>query len=233
MARVDSFDKNVDRYDSWFDRNRLAYESELEAIKALLSRSGKGLEIGVGTGLFAAPLGVRFGIDPSMNMVRAAMRRGVEVIVGAGENLPCKEGSFDILLMVTTICFLDDVPRTLKEAYRVLTNGGCIVIGFIDRESLLGRAYETHKKDNLFYKDATFLSVDEVLPCLKQAGFRDFLFRQTIFETQAGMKAADPVKPGFGEGSFVVVRGKKAFQQKKNEGRGVTKFLKLKEGILS
>jgi hypothetical protein len=47
------------------------------------------------------------------------------------------------------------------------------------------------------------------------------------------MKAADPVKPGFGEGSFVVVRGKKAFQQKKNEGRGVTKFLKLKEGILS
>ena len=103
MARVDSFDKNVDRYDSWFDRNRLAYESELEAIKALLSRSGKGLEIGVGTGLFAAPLGVRFGIDPSMNMVRAAMRRGVEVILGAGENLPCKEGSFDILLMVTTI----------------------------------------------------------------------------------------------------------------------------------
>jgi SAM-dependent methyltransferase len=233
MARVDSFEKNVERYESWFERNRPTYESELEAIRVMLPRSGKGLEIGVGTGLFAAPLGVRFGIDPSMNMVRAAMRRGVEVILGAGENLPCKEGSFDILLMVTTICFLDDVPRTLKEAYRVLTNGGCIVIGFIDRESLLGRVYETYKKGNLFYKDATFLSADDVLFYLKQTGFSDFVFRQTIFGNPAEMKEIDPVKLGYGEGSFVIVRGKKAFQQKKNEGRGVANFSKSKEGILS
>ena len=220
MARVDSFDKNVDRYDSWFDRNRLAYESELEAIRVLLPKSGKGLEIGAGTGLFAAPLGLRYGLDPSRNMSKAAIKRGIEVILGVGENLPFKESCFDILLMVTTICFLDDMLGTLKEAYRVLTNGGCIVIGFIDRESSLGKIYETHKAGSVFYKDAAFLSVGDVFSYLKQTGFRDFLFRQTIFRNPAEMKESDPVKLGYGEGSFVVVRGRKAFQHTKDERRG-------------
>ncbi|MBN2034265.1 MAG: class I SAM-dependent methyltransferase [Deltaproteobacteria bacterium] len=209
MTKVDSFDKNVEKYESWFERNSLAYESELEAVKALFPEHGKGLEIGVGTGLFAAPLGVRFGLDPSKNMSQVAMKGGVKVILGTGENLPCKDGSFDIVLMVTTVCFLDDVVRTLNEAHRVLKNSGYIVIGFIDRESFLGRIYEIRKMDNLFYKDATFLSIKEVISYLKQAGFRDFLFRQTIFGNTAEMKGPDPVKPGYGEGSFVVVRGKK------------------------
>lgn len=209
MSKADSFDRNVDRYESWFDRNMPVFQSELEAVRALLPRFEKGMEIGVGTGRFAASLGLRFGLDPSCNMGKTAIKRGIEVILGVGENIPCKESSLDIVLTITTVCFLDDVPGTLKEAYRVLTDGGYIIIGFIDRESSLGKVYDTNKKDNLFYRDATFLSADDVLSHLKQAGFRDFFFRQTIFETPADMKAADPVKPGYGEGSFVVVRGTK------------------------
>jgi len=211
VPKADSFDENVDRYESWFERNRPAYESELEAIRVLLPKSGKGLEIGVGTGLFAAPLGLRYGLDPSRNMSKAAIKRGPEVILGVGENLPFKGSCFDIVLMVTTICFLENVLGTLKEAYRVLNNGGCIVTGFIDRESSLGKIYETHKTDSIFYKEATFLSTDEVLSFLSQAGFRDFIFRQTIFRNPAEMKESDLVKAGRGEGSFVVVRGKKPF----------------------
>jgi ubiquinone/menaquinone biosynthesis C-methylase UbiE len=148
VIKVDSFDKNVEKYESWFERNSAAYKSELEAVKALFPEHGKGLEIGVGTGLFAAPLGVRFGLDPSKNMSKAAMKRGVKVILGTGENMPCRDGSFDIVLMITTVCFLDDVVRTLNEAHRVLKNRGYIVIGFIDRESFLGRVYEIRKMDN-------------------------------------------------------------------------------------
>ncbi len=210
MPKPNPFDENVGRYESWFERNRPAYESEIEAIRALLPMSGKGLEIGVGTGLFAAPLGVRFGIDPSKNMGKAAEKRGVEVILGVGENLPCKEGSHDIVLMVTTICFLDNVQAALKEAYRVLRKGGHILIGFIDRGSSLGKIYETQKKDNVFYRDASFLSIDEVVSHLKRAGFADFVFRQTLFRNLAQMEHSDQVKPGYGEGSFVVVRGKKS-----------------------
>ena len=209
MGRVESFEKNVDRYEAWFDRNRSAYESELEALRALLPKSGEGLEVGVGTGRFAAPLGVRVGVDPSSAMSKVAMERGIEVHSGVGENLPCQDSSFDFVLLVTTICFLDDVPAALGEAYRVLKSGGCILVGFIDRESSLGKVYEKRKQDNEFYRDATFLSVNEVVYHLKQAGFHDFVFRQTIFQNPTEMKQPDPVRSGYGEGSFVVVRAKK------------------------
>ena len=52
MGRIESFEKNVDRYEAWFDRNMAAYESELAALRALLPKSGEGLEVGVGTGRF-------------------------------------------------------------------------------------------------------------------------------------------------------------------------------------
>ena len=212
MGTVESFEKNVDRYEAWFDRNRAAYESELEALRALLPKSGEGLEVGVGTGRFAAPLGVRVGVDPSPAMAKVAMERGIEVRFGVGENLPCKDSSFDFILLVTTICFFDDVPAALGEAYRVLTAGGYILVGFIDRKSTLGKAYEKRKQNNEFYRQATFLAVDEIVPHLQQAGFRDFVFRQTIFQNPEEMKQPDPVRPGYGEGSFVVVRAKKPLQ---------------------
>ena len=209
MGRVKSFEKNVDRYEAWFDRNQAAYQSELEALRALLPKNGKGLEVGVGTGRFAAPLGVHVGVDPSPAMAKVAMERGIEVRFGVGENLPCKDSSFDFILLVTTICFLDDVPAAFREAYRVLTAGGYILVGFINRESTLGKAYEQRKQNNEFYRQATFLSVDEVVLHLQQAGFRDFVFRQTIFQNPKEMKQLDLVRPGYGEGSFVVVRAKK------------------------
>lgn len=220
MKRVDSFNKNVDRYESWFDLNRLAYESELEAIKDLLPRFGKGLEIGVGTGRFAAPLGLRFGLDPSNNMCKVASKRGIQVILGVGESLPFKDSSIDLILVVTTICFLDDVPGTLKEAYRILVDGGYILTGFIDRESSLGMLYESHKTESIYYRDATFLSTDEVVHHLKQTGFSDFLFHQTIFETPSGMKSVDSFRPGLEGGSFVVVRGLKRMQAEKGKHNG-------------
>ncbi len=209
MSRTDPFARHVDRYDSWFDRNLPVFQSELEAVRALLPRFEKGVEIGVGTGRFAASLGVRFGVDPSYNMGKAASKRGIEVVLGVGEDIPFKQGSLDVLLMITTICFLYDVPAALKEACRVLREDGQILIGFIDRESPLGKIYEANKKDNPFYRNATFLSADELLRQLKQAGFEDFSIRQTVFKAPAEMKVADPPKPGYGEGSFVVIRGGK------------------------
>ena len=212
MSKAQPFDKNVNRYDAWFDRNRLAYESELEALRMLLPKSRDGLEVGVGTGRFAAPLGVRVGVDPSRAMGKLAMERGIEVLFGVGENLPCEDSSFDLVLLVTTVCFLNDVPAALGEAYRVLRSGGFILVGFIDRESLLGKAYEKRKQEDVFYRDATFHSADELVSHLNQAGFSDLVFRQTIFQNPAEMTEADPVKPGYGEGSFVVVRGTKSFE---------------------
>ena len=56
------FDQHCRRYEKWFATHAAAYYSELLAIRALLPCGGDGLEVGVGTGRFAAPLGVRVGV---------------------------------------------------------------------------------------------------------------------------------------------------------------------------
>ena len=43
---------------------------------------------------------------------------------------------------------------------------------------------------------------------MEQSGFRDFVFKQTIFRSLPEVTENELVKPGYGEGSFAVVRGK-------------------------
>jgi SAM-dependent methyltransferase len=209
VPKIRPFEDHVERYEAWFDRHALAHESEIRAVRELLPRDGEGLEVGVGTGRFAVPLGVRVGVEPSRAMAQLATERGVDVRQGFAENLPCEDCMFAYVLLVVTICFLDDVHLSLREARRVLEPGGHILIGFVDRVSPLGRAYEKRKKDSVFYREATFFSTDEVVFHLSEAGFGDFVFRQTIFQDPAEMKTVDRVEQGHGEGSFVVVRGTK------------------------
>ncbi|MBW2332751.1 MAG: hypothetical protein JRF08_04675 [Deltaproteobacteria bacterium] len=64
----------------------------------------------------------------------------------------------------------------------------------------------------MFYKIATFYSVDEVIPYLKKTGFRSLAFTQTIFHTLEEIKELEAIKEGYGEGSFVVVSGMKPAQ---------------------
>ena len=41
------------------------FQSEVSAIQQLLPSIGTGIEIGVGTGLFASALGIKEGVEPS------------------------------------------------------------------------------------------------------------------------------------------------------------------------
>ena len=64
---------------------------------------------------FAAPLGIRLGVDPSLEMSRIAQKRGIDVVHGRAEDLPFDDTSMDFVLMVTTLCFLDDVEQAFAE----------------------------------------------------------------------------------------------------------------------
>jgi SAM-dependent methyltransferase len=209
MPGVNAFDKNVDQYQQWFVDHPLAYVSELHAVRELLPKSGSGIEIGVGTGRFAAPLGIRIGVEPSPAMGELARKKGIEVIRGAAEALPFKDGELDFVLMVTTVCFLDDLDLAFGEAHRVLKPGGAFIIGFVDRDSPLGKQYQERKDRSVFYRDATFYATEELVSHLAKAGFGDFAFRQTLFRPLGEMEEVEPVKEGYGEGSFVGVKGVK------------------------
>ncbi|MEF8976024.1 MAG: hypothetical protein V5A21_07340 [Halapricum sp.] len=88
MANVAPFEEHTDRYEAWFTEYDDIYRSELEALDRLVTQDGDGLAIGVGSGRFAAPLGIDVGIDPSSAMLDYARNRGIETVRGVAERLP-------------------------------------------------------------------------------------------------------------------------------------------------
>ncbi len=206
MSRTTPFNAHHGRYETWFARHQEAYYSELMAIRALLPWQGPGLEIGVGTGRFAAPLGVEVGIDPSKEMLTYAVKRGISCIQGIAEALPFRDVVFDYGLLVTTICFVEDANAMLTEAHRVLKTGAPIVIGFIDRTSNLGQHYLAHQDENVFYREATFYSAPEVEKLLNDTGFADQTWGQTLSKPLTEIQEIEPFHAGRGQGAFVVVK---------------------------
>ncbi len=125
-------------------------------------RTGQGLEAGIGSGRFAVPPGIRYGIDPSRNLLQIAKSRGIGVMRGEGEHLPCHSGTFDYLLRMTVICFPDDVAAVFPEAGRVLVPGGVLVIGFIERGGGTGEHERNEMTKGRFLQYARFWSGGEV-----------------------------------------------------------------------
>jgi len=208
-AKKSVFDAYADEYEEWFERNRFAYLSELELLRMVVPGRGRGLEVGIGTGRFAAPLDIDFGIDPSENMLQLARDLGSKVALARGEQLPFKDSVFDCVLIMVTICFVDDPNRVIEESKRVLANGGVIVIGIIDRDSWLGKFYSARKNESKFYREATFYSVGEIVELLKSGDFKDVSVYQTIFDLPGAIKNIQHCREGSGEGGFVAIRGRK------------------------
>lgn len=208
MARIEPFEAHTERYEAWFERHDAAYISELLALRPFVPLTGRGLEIGVGSGRFAAPLGVQVGIDPSRAMLDRARARGLEVLEGIAEDLPFVDDSFDHALVVTTLCFVDSPEAMLAEARRVLRPGGVLVMGFIDRDSTLGCHYEKHREASVFYRDATFYSASEVERLVTGAGFSVLSWAQTLSRSLEQTEHIEPVRPGRGQDAFVVVHAR-------------------------
>jgi SAM-dependent methyltransferase len=198
------------QYDAWFEANRLAYESEIRALKSFSAPAGpRRLEVGVGTGRFAVPLGVTIGIEPALAMAEFARGRGLKVIRAVAEALPFAAAAFDQVLMVTVLCFVNDPVRALAEAARVLTASGQLLIGMIDKDSPLGRLYEARRHESPFYRNARFYQVDQVLGWLGPSGFRLEGVGQTLFRKVSEITSLEPVTAGHGEGGFVVISARK------------------------
>jgi ubiquinone/menaquinone biosynthesis C-methylase UbiE len=203
------FDKNYKRYDEWYDKNRFVYLSELDTLKKALPKKGKGLEIGVGTGRFASKLGIPYGIDPSANMLKIAGKRGINVQVARGEELPFEDSTFDYVVITITLCFVKNPRRVLIEARRVLRKGGKILIGIVDRDSFLGKYYREEKK-SIFYKHATFFGIEELTDLLSSLQFNRFSYYQTLYDIPEKIDSVQKIKKGFGEGGFVVIKACKS-----------------------
>lgn len=210
MPVVTVFEQHAQNYDEWFDEHESVYQAEIAALRKFVPVTGMGIEVGVGTGRFAVPLGVEFGLDPSRTMLQIARRRGLRVCQAVGEQMPFHDRQFDLVLLITVICFVDDVPTLFRELRRVLKTDGQLIIGFINRNSALGRMYERRKEASMFYRDARFYSAEEVASWVEEAGFGSLRFCQTLFSDPSEVSIKDPeVRDGYSGGAFVVLSAQK------------------------
>ncbi len=144
----------------------------------------------MGSGRFAAPLGVWLGVDPARPMLRLAKVRGVEVAEGVGERLPFRSDSMDTALLVVTLCFVEDPLAVIAEAARVARR---VVSCIVPKGSSWGRLYESRRMVSPFYKHARFYSIAEVAEMYRVVGLGLEGCVSTLYEPPPG--PSEPVEP--------------------------------------
>ena len=206
------FDEYAEHYDSWYYRNRFAAESEV----LVLERIGVGnpaLEVGVGSGFFSRRLGVDFGVDPSTRMLLIASERGVECVRGVGEKLPFRNSGFKTVVLIATLCFMENPTLGVREAYRILKPKGNVVACIVPRDSCWGRVYKLKALEgHPIYRVARFYSVREVSVMLEEQGFRVERLVATLRGCPPAEGVEEPDTPSLEEAEdygFVCIEGVK------------------------
>ncbi len=124
---------------SWL--GSLTEQIERDAVLSLAGplRSKRVLEVGCGDGTYAIAASIKgaevAAVDISASMLTSARRRAeeggavVEWCQASAERLPFKANVFDIVIAVTSLCFIEDPRCAVKEAARVLRPGGVFIVG--------------------------------------------------------------------------------------------------------
>lgn len=190
------FDLYAEEYDRWFDspEGKTIFAMEVEAVKLLMGGFKKPfLEVGVGTGRFARELGIDFGVDPSQKALTMAKRQGIKIKKGKGEELTFEDDYFGAAFILLTLCFVEKPQKVLKEIKRVLKNGGGLIVGIINRESMWGELYMKKKsEDHPIYSYAHFYSADEIARMIDKAGLRVEAYSSTLCQPPSDKPYKEP-----------------------------------------
>ncbi len=182
----DVFASHSKQYDDWYDSDsgRAIFTSEVECLRPLIESAPRPwVEVGVGSGRFAASMKIETGVDPSRPMLRIAQSRGIKTIQAMGEELPFKNGVFGTILVAFTLCFVQDPAKFLIDLKRALAQGGNMILGLILSESPWGQYYKRLANEgHPIYGAAHFHSKLQVDTLLSQAGLAATRTRSTLFQ---------------------------------------------------
>jgi len=185
-------------YDNWYQNpaNRFVGDLEDQLLLRLLEpvRGERVLDIGCGTGRHLSmflEMGLDVtGLDASPHMldiVREKLGHRAELHQGLAEDLPFEDNSFDIATLITTLEFVDDVPKTLQEACRVAKRR--IFLGVLNRYSIKG--IERRIKgifSESTYNRARFFSVWELKRYVREILGKTPLRRGTVLQLPASFR---------------------------------------------
>jgi len=215
------FDEWPDAYDRWFTTpiGSLIRRYELELIMNLLKpkRSEAILDAGCGTGVFTVDILASgssvVGLDLSLPMLARAGRKldrlPFQRVLGDIVCLPFMESSFDKVVSVTALEFIEDAKEAVGEMFRVTQRGGTIVVASLNSLSpWASRRMAEAKERHTIFERAIFRSPDE----LRSLGSGDSVLKTAIhFEKQDDPERAARIehegqRKDSKTGAFVAVR---------------------------
>ncbi len=170
------FDEWPEKYDQWFTTpiGSLVrkYESEL-ILDFLKPASGEMiLDAGCGTGVFTHDIvssgSQVIGLDISFPMLRRAREKSGGVrfypIRGDISTLSFRDESFDKVVSVTALEFIDDAKGAVVELFRVAKKGGIVVVATLNsRSPWAARRKEEARKEHAIFSKAVLRSPDDLL----------------------------------------------------------------------
>jgi len=204
-------------YDAWYDTPRGRWIGALEfalLVRLLDARPAETLlDVGCGTGYFSrrfsreAGLKVT-GMDIAPDMLDLAHGKAPEILLARADAacLPFVDCAFDHVVAITSLCFVADESRVLREMARVARRR--VVLGLLNRHSLL--YWQKGADERGGYAGARWHSRAEARTMLAGAGLQGIRVASAIFHPAGGsvaqaLEARLPASLPFG--GFLAVAG--------------------------
>jgi len=176
MTRGRIFDNWPERYDRWFTTpiGQLVRDYEKELIISSLKpeKGDKILDAGCGTGVFTDDIlkhgALVFGIDISLPMLARAGEKleGYPFFKALGTMicLPFAEKTFDKVVSITALEFIEDGRNALQELFRVTKKGGTILVATLNSLSpwAAQRREKSKKGQSGLFEKVIFRSPHEI-----------------------------------------------------------------------
>lgn len=123
------------------------------------------VDIGCGEGRFVRLLArhglVGVGVDPTQALIDAARERdaGGDYRVGRAEQLPLADATVELAIFYLSLCDIAELDAALREALRVLTPGGRILIANLSSINTAGAWVKDEQGRALHYAVDDYLEV--------------------------------------------------------------------------
>ncbi len=131
--------------------------------------SGLWLDLGCGTGWTMdalSGLGYKrrlIGVDISRGMLKWARRKGMDVALGDGRNLPFGTASFDVVMAKGVLHHVQELDLAVSEITRVLKPGGVALLTDPNKSILRGLNMMISNRERHFSEDHKSMSTKEYL----------------------------------------------------------------------
>jgi len=218
------FDEWPEAYDRWFTTpiGSLVRKFEAELMLDLLKpKQGEIiLDAGCGTGIFTTDIlssgSQVIGLDISLPMLIQAKKKFKEypfwIILADMLNLPFPGSSFDKVVSVTALEFVEDAKGAIGELFRITKRGGCIVVSTLNSLSpWASRRKAEAKERHTIFEKAIFRSPQDLLSLASVEGVAKTAihFQKGDHPERAVGIEREGQRKNLNTGAFVAVRWQK------------------------